>query len=157
MITTTIVSALLGLLGSALPAILEIFKSRQETANAIKLEEARNEAARVNSKLKLDQLNLEADIAETKSIYDSDAALDGGKFVNSFRAIIRPLITMVFFLVFIFVKVYAFYYGIQVQGLDVINMLPIIWDDETASLFAVTMGFWFGNRALDRKLVLIKK
>lgn len=150
MITTTLISTIIGLIGSLLPSVIEIFKSKQDATNEVKLLEARAEYNKLAAELKVKELNVQADIDETKSIHDSDAAIDGGKFVNAFRAIIRPLITLVFFLVFVGIKVYAVYYATQVQHIDLINLLPIIWDDDTAAIFSAIMGFWFGSRTLDR-------
>jgi hypothetical protein len=150
MFTTTILSTLIGIFGSAIPDVISIFKSRQDTINEVKLLEAKTEYNKIASQLKIDELNTQADISETESIHDSDAALDGGKFVNAFRAIIRPFITVVFFITFMAIKAYAVYYGTHVQGLDIINMLPIIWDDETSAIFGAVMGFWFGNRNIEK-------
>lgn len=150
MIVTTIISALVGIFGSVLPDIIGIFKSRQDTLNEVKILEAKSEYAKIASQLKVDELNVEADIAEVKSIYDNDSNLDGGKFVNAFRAIIRPFITLVFFTMFMMIKAYAVYYGTVMQGLDIINLLPIIWDEETSAIFGAVMGFWFGNRNIEK-------
>jgi hypothetical protein len=150
MFTTAIISAIVGIFGSVLPNIVDIFKSKQDTLNEIKLIEAKSEQAKVLAGLKIDELNLEADINETKSIHADDVNLDGGKFVNAFRAVIRPFITFVFFTMFMGIKAYAVYYATQVQGLDVINVLPIIWDEETSAIFGAVMGFWFGNRGIEK-------
>lgn len=150
MFTTAIISTLVGIFGGILPNIVDIFKSRQDTLNEIKLLDARTAYNLQASKLKVDELNVEADIAEAKSIYANDGALDGGKFVNAVRASVRPFITYVFFSVFIWIKIYAVYYGLHSQNLDVINIIPLVWDEETASIFSAVIGFWFGTRSIDK-------
>jgi len=149
MISITILSTLLGIFGSALPNIIDIFKSKQDTQNDIKLLEAKSDYNVQVAKLNIVQLNTEADIRETESIHANDAALDGGKFINAVRASVRPFITYVFFSLFIFIKAYAVYHGLTIQGLEVINLLPLIWDEDTAAIFSAVIGFWFGDRAIN--------
>jgi len=36
------------------------------------------------------------------------------------------------------------------QSADLAGALNVIWDDNTAGLFAAIMSFWFGNRAVSK-------
>jgi hypothetical protein len=99
--------------------------------------------------LDIKKLHAEADVAEAKGIYEHDRSLDGGKFINAMRAAVRPVITYLFFALFISIKV-SYLITLINSGNDWTTALPLLWDDETAALFAAIVSFWFGNRAVSK-------
>ena len=145
-----LLSPLLGIFGSLLPSIVRIFERRQELRHEIELTKIKIEAARENAKLEIAVANIQADIDEGKSLRSHDSELDGGKFINALRASIRPVITYVFFILFISVKVAAAYVMLK-NGQSVPEMLKAVWDVETMSLFSTIIAFWFGSRILEKR------
>ena len=100
---------------------------------------------------RLEEIEVEADIAESKALYRHDAALSGSsRWVDGLRASVRPLTTYTFFILFASVKGSGLYLLIVVEGLLIAEALPRIWDAETQALFAAVMSFWFGNRTLSK-------
>ena len=100
---------------------------------------------------RLEEIEVQADIAESKALYKHDAALGGSsRWVDGLRASVRPLITYAFFILFASVKGSGLYLLIAVEGLLIAEALPRIWDPETQALFAAVMSFWFGNRTLSK-------
>lgn len=144
-----LLSPLIGIFGSLLPNIVRIFERKQEMAHEIELTRIKLDAAKENAKLELDAANVKADVDEGKSVRDHDSSLDGGKFINTLRASIRPVITYVFFLLFVAVKVAAAYVMLK-NGQSVPEMLKAVWDQETMSLFSTIIAFWFGARVLEK-------
>lgn len=145
-----LLSPLLGIFGSLLPSIVRIFERRQELRHEIELTKIKIEAARENAKLEIAVANIQADIDEGKSLRSHDSELDGGKFINALRASIRPIITYIFFILFISVKVAAAYVMLK-GGQSVPEMLKAVWDVETMSLFSTIIAFWFGSRILEKR------
>jgi hypothetical protein len=72
-------------------------------------------------------------------------------FMASLRAGVRPLITYAFFVVFTYVKLKAMYQGYYVDHTPAIQLLPVIWDSGTQTLFSAVLAFWFGSRAFDKE------
>ena len=120
--------------------------------------EAKAQYAAQISELKLQELDAEADIAETKGLYAHDTALAAkGGWVVGLQASVRPVITYLFMLAFLSVKAGMIYSLIGNQGIDWTTALDVAWDAETQALFAAIMSFWFGNRAMGKARAAIKR
>jgi hypothetical protein len=46
----------------------------------------------------------------------------------------------------------GFFWAIH-QGKTITEIIPIIWDNNTAAIFMTVIGFWFGTRLLDKYAV----
>lgn len=152
----TILGSILGFITSFLPTLMQYFTAKQEAQTKIELRKLDIEAAKLGHIYEMEIKSLDADIQETKSIYEHDSSLSGPGFMNAFRASVRPVITYIFFLLFVMVKVSALYLMYDLSGNDLLTWqqimggLPHIWDDETSGIFAAIISFWFGSRALTR-------
>ena len=154
----TLLGSLLGFGTSIVPEILGIFKQRQANQQELKMLEAKAQYAAQLSSLKLQELDAEADIAETKGLYEHDTELARrGGWVVGLQASVRPVITYLFMLAFLAVKAGLVYSLIFMQGVDWSSALGVTWDDETQALFAAIMSFWFGNRAMGKARAAIKR
>ena len=98
---------------------------------------------------RLQELDKEADIAETKGIYEHDRSIDAGGFVNGLRGSVRPVITYAFFLMFAATEIVIIVKVFEAGG-DWTQAVELMWTDETEALFAAIMAFWFGNRAVSK-------
>lgn len=145
----TILSPLIGIVGSLLPSIVRIFERRQEMKHEIELTRVKIEASIQQAKVQLDIENVKADVEEGKSVRSHDRSIDGGKYINTLRASIRPVITYCFFFLFVAVKVAAAWTMI-VNGQSVPEMLKAVWDPETMALFSTIIAFWFGSRVIEK-------
>lgn len=145
----TILSPLLGIIGSLLPSIVRIFERRQEMKHEIDLTKVKLDAALQQSKVQLDIEGIKADVEEGKSLRSHDRSIDGGKYINTLRASIRPVITYCFFFLFVAVKVAAAWTMIA-TGQSIPEMLRAVWDAETMSLFSTIIAFWFGSRVIEK-------
>jgi hypothetical protein len=132
-----------------IPSVVRIFERKQELKHEIELSKIKLDASirAAESNLKLEEIK--ADVAEGQSIRDHDKSLDGGKFINALRASIRPVVTYLFFFLFVAVKVSAAYVMLS-NGQSVPEMLKAVWDQETMALFSTIMAFWFGSRFLEK-------
>lgn len=145
-----LISPLLGVFTSVIPGVLDMFKQRQENAHEAAMVKLRMDAAAQGVDLSIKLEEAKADANEGESIRQHDAAISGGKFVDALRASIRPVITYVFFFLFVAIKVSALIVMLQ-TGLPITVALPAIWDTETTALFGAIMGFWFGSRTIERQ------
>jgi hypothetical protein len=144
-----LLSPFFGILGSLLPSIVRIFERKQEIKYEIDLTKIKLDAALQQAQVQFDIEGVKADVAEGESVRNHDKSIDGGKYLNALRASIRPVITYIFFGLFVAVKVSAAYVMLS-QGDSVPEMLKAVWDVETMSLFSTILAFWFGSRVMEK-------
>lgn len=157
-----IVESLLGIISggmtSIVPGILHWLQRKDELQHEQKLAEIRYKLADKESELQIGVINARADAFEGESLRRHDANIDGHGFIGALRSSVRPIITYLFFFLFVFVKVVAVIAAIQTSntgdwlGNAILwsDLMPLIWDEQTAAIFGAIMGFWFGGRAIDK-------
>ena len=145
----SLLGSLLGFGTSFLPEVLNFFKAGQEHKQKLETMKMQAELMEKRSALKLQELDKQADIAETKGIYEHDRSIDAGGFVNALRGSVRPVITYAFFIMFVCVEV-VIMLKVMESGGDWKDAVELMWSPETQGLFAAIMSFWFGNRAVSK-------
>ena len=145
----TLLGSLLGFGTSFLPEILNYFKRGQEQKHELQRMQMEMELMAKRSELKVQELDKEAEIKETEGLYQHDS-VDAGGFINALRGSVRPIITYAFFSLFVAIKVTALISLLSLPEIELNMALNMIWDDQTAGLFAAIMSFWFGNRAVGK-------
>jgi hypothetical protein len=145
----SLLGSLLGFGTSFLPEVLNYFKANQNHKHEMERMRVQAEVMEKQSVLKLKELDKEADIAETKGIYEHDRSIDAGGFVNGLRGSVRPVITYAFFLMFAATEVVIIIKVLEAGG-DWTEAVRLMWSPETEALFAAIMSFWFGNRAVSK-------
>lgn len=144
-----LLSPLFGAAVNLLPSLLGMFEKAQANKHEIELTRLKLDVAIQTAQLGIDLEEVKAASVEGQSVRDHDSKLDGGKFINALRASIRPVVTYIFFAMFVVIKISAAYVMIS-NGADIPTMLDAVWDNETIALFGAIMGFWFGSRAIER-------
>ena len=146
----SILGSLLGFAGSAAPAVMDHFKSKQ------------------NNKLELDKMRLHAELRKEgydydMKMFDKQAAdnehqrlIEHDISINKSTGIIaglqksvRPVITYCFFGLFAAIEVSLLMDALE-KGADLTEALNVLWDDDTKAIFAAIISFWFGSRAIDK-------
>ena len=153
----SLLGTLLGFGTSIVPEVLGYFKQKQANEQEIRMLEAKAKYADQISKLKIEELDAKAEIAETKGLYEHDRSIDAGGFINGLRGSVRPVITYMFFLMFASVKGTMIYAMISNQNIDWTMAVDTAWDDETAAIFSAIVAFWFGNRAMSKARAWVAK
>lgn len=146
----TLLGSLLGFLGSAFPEALKLIQDHHDRKHELAILDRQMEQAKLGHQHKLEEISVDADIAESKALYTHASRDSGVKWVEGLRASVRPVITYAFFLLFAVVKATGLYLMMHQDNLEVAEALLRIWDAETAALFAAVMSFWFGQRALSK-------
>jgi hypothetical protein len=138
----SLLGSLLGFGTSFLPEVLNYFKQQQEHKQRLELMKAQSE-------LRLKELDFEADIEESKGIYEHDRSIDAGGFVNALRGSVRPVITYAFFCLFVATEIVIMVKVLETGG-DWKDAVELMWSPEVQGLFAAVLSFWFGNRAVSK-------
>lgn len=146
----SLLGTLLGFGTSIVPEILGYFKQSQANKQELAMLEAKAKYAQQLSELKLKELDAQAEIQETKSLYEHDRSIDAGGFVNALRGSVRPVLTYAFFTLFATIKGVTLYTMVTTEGMDLSAGMLAIWDDETQAIFSAIIAFWFGNRAMGK-------
>lgn len=152
----TAITTILGAITGILPGLLRIFEKRQDLVHERELLKLRMEALAQNVDLQLLLEESKASYREGESLRIHDSALDGGKFINTLRASVRPIITYIFFFMFVIIKGSAAYVMLE-SGMNIPQTLAAIWDEWTLAIFGSIMGFWFGARQFEKMYILKAK
>jgi len=144
-----LLGSVLGFGTSFLPQILGFFQEKQAHKNKLEEMKLRGELQAAGVNLELQVLDKKAEIAETKALYEY--ANPSGGFAAGLSASVRPVITYMFFAVFMASKA-VILLKVMEQGGDWQEAVPLMFDEETQGLFAAIMSFWFGNRAVSKHL-----
>ena len=145
----SLLGSLLGFGTSIIPEVIGIFKQKQADAHQIKMLEAKAKYADQISKLKVAELDAQAEIEETKGLYEHDKSIDAGGFINGLRGSLRPVVTYLFLLAYLTTKGVMIYAMIAIQDLDWTVAIDMAWREDTDGvIFSAIISFWFGNRAM---------
>ena len=146
----SILGGLVGLGGSVVPAILDYKNKQKERSHVEEMRKIEMDALKLGHAFQLEQTEIGAAQTETAAVYAHDQSLSegGGPFIRSMRASVRPIITYVFFILYIAVKICAIYTAWWIQSVPLAPALMALWTENDAALFATIMGFWFGQRSL---------
>jgi len=142
-----LLGSLLGFGTSFLPQVLSFFKEKQEHKNKMEELKLRGELAAQGVDLQIKVLDKQAEIEETKAIYNYANPTSG--FAAGLSASVRPVITYLFFALFIAVKVVIMLKVLE-DGGDWQQGVSLMFDEQTQGLFAAIMAFWFGNRSVSK-------
>lgn len=154
----TILATLIGGITGILPGILDIVDKRLELKYEFEKAKLQMEIYRFRAEKEIDIVNAQADAFEGESLRRHDTSIDTKGFIGFLRASVRPVITYLFFLLFVFVKVITVYTFINSgnagdwlgNALAWETVYPLIWDIETQSIFGAVIGFWFGSRTMEK-------
>ena len=166
----TLISTFLSFLMGGLPRLLDFFQDRADKSHELMLARLQTErelqmlkegyiAQAQVEEIKTYQLQIGAEVEthrlelqERQALYEHDMSLAEGasRWVKNVRALVRPVITYGFFLLFVFVDIFGFYYAVETGiGFDI--ALEMLWDDDTKQIFASIIAFWFGTQAFAKR------
>ena len=159
----TLLTTVISFLSGGVPKLLDFFQDRADKGHEIKLAQMQTEreltlkAAGLQAQEKIEhiqteQIQINADVTERQALYAHDIAIGQGAstWVINARAMVRPFITYGMFIMFAFVEVFGFYYAIH-TGVSFDLALNQLWDDDTQTIWASIVSFWFGTQAFSKK------
>jgi len=134
----TLLGSLLGFGTSFLPKVMDYFQDKADKKHELAIMEKQ-------AQIQLDQTAIEANIREVETIHEHDSSVDGGRFINSVRASVRPVITYLFMALFLGVEITTYYLLIQ-NGVAPGDALVAAWDEQVMAIWASIIAFYFGGR-----------
>jgi len=161
MLETSIIGAILGLLGRLAPEFLNFFKNKDELSHEIKMleiqaevEKTKVEIAKIQGEVKVEEKYVDYSIANLQAIAEvskaeAEASKNNYKWVNAIISMQRPYITFFMFNLYVVVKLLLIWYGID-MGLGMIEILANTWSDEDAGLLSMIVSYLYLNRTLEK-------
>ena len=166
----TLLTTVVSFLSGGVPKLLDFFQdradkkhelelARMQTERELTLKKAGLEAQERIEHIQTEQLQINADVANThaaleerQALYAHDIAIGQGAstWVINARAMVRPAITYGMFIMFVFVEVFGFIYAFK-TGVAFDVALDQLWDDDTQTIWASIVSFWFGTQAFSKK------
>lgn len=137
---------IIGVFTSGIPHVVKYLEKGQEYKHEMELLKLRMEAASQGLDQQIFLEDLKASIEDGKSVRDHDLAVPSNRYMDALRAGVRPLVTYTFFLAFVGVKI-ALGVVMYQEGLPGKEILSVIWDGYSNTIFGGIMGFYFGSRA----------
>jgi len=159
----TLLTTVVSFLSGGVPKLLDFFQdkadkkhelelARMQTERELTLKAAGLQAQERIEHIQTEQIQINADVTERQALYAHDIAIGQGAstWVINARAMVRPFITYGMFIMFAFVEVFGFYYAIH-TGVSFDLALNQLWDDDTQTIWASIVSFWFGTQAFSKK------
>lgn len=158
----TLFTTLMSFLSGGLPRLLDFFQDRQDKKHelalaqlqmqqTLELQKAGFAAQERVEEIHLEQTRVETAAQERVALYQHDIEIGKGasQWVINARAMVRPTITYGMFLLLVFIDVVGLWYAYS-RGVDFKQALDILWDDDTQTIWASIVAFWFGTQAFKK-------
>lgn len=142
-----------------IPVFFDYLKRKDELKYETQLLSLKAKYAEQETNNKISIIQAESIATEGKSLRDHDSSLmSESAFITDLRASVRPVVTYFFFALFIFMKLVTIMsfikYNVQTDmlgnALAWAEIMPLIWDQDTSSIFGAIVGFWFGSRQIEK-------
>lgn len=146
-----------GLFGGALrlaPELLKLWDRKDERKHELALLSRELEFAQTRAEVELRQVDGNIATAQLDTLADafreqSQTAQAAGKFVAGASALVRPLVTYIFILLYALVKVAAYALALA-QGGDWQAVLVSMWGVDDMAVLNMILSFWFVGRVYER-------
>lgn len=159
----TLLSTVVSFLAGGLPKILDFMQDRSDKKQELALAQLQMErelalaergyiAQQRVEEIRTDQIALQTQVQEREALYNHDIQIAQGasQWVINLRSIVRPVITFGMFSMLVLVNIFGFFYAWN-QGVPFDQAMQILWDDDSATIFASVIAFWFGTQAFGKK------
>jgi hypothetical protein len=146
--------ALLGFMAAVAPELLQMLKDRFSHQRDLEAKQQELDAAARGYEYTIQSqsealASKDAEIAVLQRQTEDCEDIKHHPALAFLRSSVRPILTYGFFGFFASVKLFALHHALAVEHTPVMNILPGIWDEDTESLFAAVITFWFGSRSIN--------
>ena len=159
----TLLTTVISFLSGGVPKLLDFFQDRADKKHEVTLAQMQTERELALKKaglevqeriehIQTEQIQITSNVTERQALYAHDIAIGQGAstWVVNARAMVRPAITYGMFILFAFVEIFGFVYAWK-SGVAFDLALDKLWDDDTQTIWASIVSFWFGTQAFSKK------
>jgi len=141
-----VIGALLGFVGGIVPDLFAMLRDRADRKHELNILDLQMQQQAAGHKAKLQEIEVSADIAESKAIYKTYAT--GIRWIDAYNGTVRPTLAYAFFGLYLFVKISM----LQTLNFELPWAMNAFWDDyDRAFLFGV-ISYYFGQRGMAKVL-----
>jgi hypothetical protein len=143
----TLISTILGFLGSMLPQGIKLYQDIKDKEHELKVMELQMQFSAQLADQRMNEIAIQADVTQNAAIYKT--FYSGVSWVDALNGLVRPIITFSFFALYVFIKYNQYTYTANMDFSVIYNTL---WAAEDQALFSSIIAFYFGNRVFDKVL-----
>jgi hypothetical protein len=154
----TLLTTVVSFLSGGMPKILDYFQNKQDNKHELELAQLQMTQQLELQKLgfvaqkDLEEIKFEQVQEQTASsdlaaalANDTESAIGASVWVINIRALVRPAITFGLFAIFFGVEIWSCVYAYRMNvGFE--QAVKLLWSEETQTMFAGIIGFYFGCR-----------
>lgn len=145
----TIISAVLGFLGSMLPDAFSFLKDKADRKHELAILALQIEQQKSGAQSRLEEIQVAADVTESAALYKT--YYSGVQWVDAYTATVRPTIAYAFFLLYATAKAMAIIHAPEITMQTPLGAwLPIFWGEDDQAIFAGIIAFFFGSRSMSK-------
>jgi len=146
----TILSSLMGFLGGWIPELLKLWKAKKDQEHELAIMKLQMEAQSQLHTQKLEEINAQADIAESQALYKSAELKPSGVgwidgILYFWNGTVRPTVTYLFVGLYVTVKI-AQVYGMLEAKIPWDKAILFMWTEFDASSLMLVLSYYFGAR-----------
>ena len=154
MILETLGGGLLGGLFRLAPEVIKIFDAKNERSHELKMLEAEMAFAKLDAEREMHRTDSAMTVAELDAMgaalkEQGQTARAAGWFVAAISALVRPLVTYWFVVMYSVVKIVGIYLAVRSGGLWT-EVLVTSWNSEDMAILTMILTFWFVGRVYER-------
>jgi len=146
-----------GLLGGVMrfaPEVLKFFSSKRDQAHELAMLDREMQFATLRGEQEMRRADAAMSIAELAAMGEAlkeqgETARSAGWFVAALSALVRPIVTYWFVILFSTVKIVGMSMAID-AGSDWREVVLQSWTVEDMSMFSMIISFWFVSRSISK-------
>ena len=157
MVLESLLGGALGGLMRLAPELLKFFDRKGEREHELRMLDREMEFAKIRGDISMRQTEASMSIAELNAIGEafkeqSATAKEGGKIVSAISALVRPMVTYWFVLMYSVHKVVHLVIAWQNSTQDQwLQVLAASWTEQDWTVLAMILSFWFVGRVWERQ------
>lgn len=146
-----LIGSALGFIGGFIPEILKFFKQKQENKHEIDILKLQMQAQSQLHTERLEEINAEADISESKALYESAKIEKTGvswvdAILGLYNGTVRPTITYLFTGLYCTMKLAQIYSMVNVSGTSFLDAVKYTYTETDMACLMLVLSYWFGQR-----------
>lgn len=147
----TILSSIIGFVGGFIPDIMKYFKQKQDNAHELEIMKLQMEAQSQLHTEKLEEINAEADISESKALYESAKVTPTGvgwadAILGLLNGTVRPVVAYLFVGLYCTVKLAQVYSMAHGSGTTILDAVKYTYTEMDMSCLMLVLSYYFGQR-----------
>lgn len=151
----TIFGGVLGGLLRLAPEVLKFFSHKKDLDHEYRMMQAEMEIAKARIELGFRQVDAQVEVEQLSAIAEAvkeqgQTARAAGKFVAALSALVRPLVTYWFIILYSVVKILGMALAIE-QGGAWKEVIISAWSKDDMAILFMILSFWFVSRVIDKR------